>query len=55
VFRASRIPEDSEILLDPLRTGAGPHRSLVVTGAAETGTAIGYFDNVRGVYKNRVS
>jgi hypothetical protein len=54
VFRASRIPEDSEILIDPNRTGAGPHRSLAVTGVPETGTAIGFFDNVRGVYQNRV-
>jgi hypothetical protein len=54
VFRASRIPEDSEILMDPERTGAGPHRSLAVAGEEGMGTAIGYFDNVRGVYKNRV-
>jgi hypothetical protein len=54
VFKASRIPEDSEILMDPERTGAGPHRSLAVAGEEGTGTAIGYFDNVRGVYKNRV-
>lgn len=54
VFRASRIPEDSEILLDPERTGAGPHRGLIAAGADRTGIAIGYFDNVRGVYKNRV-
>jgi hypothetical protein len=55
VFKASRIPEDSEILLDPERTGSGPHRGLIAAGGNETGTAIGYFDNVRGVYKNRVA
>ncbi len=54
VFKASRIPEDSEILLDPERTGAGPHRGLAVAGEEGTGIALGYFDNVRGVYKNRV-
>ena len=54
VFKASRIPEDSEILMDPERTGAGPHRSLGVAGEEGTGIAIGFFDNVRGVYKNRV-
>jgi hypothetical protein len=55
VFGGSLVPEDSEILLDPERTGAGPNRSLVVycdEGAAGT---VGYFDNVRAVYENRLA
>ena len=54
VFRVSRIPEDSELLLDPNRTGAGPHRSLLNVGDEGPGTSIGYYDNVRGVYRNRI-
>lgn len=52
---ASRIPEDSAILIDPQRTGLGPHRSLMVTGEKGTGTIIGRFDNVRAVYQNRIA
>jgi hypothetical protein len=54
-IRASRIPEDSAILIDPQRTGLGPHRSLMVTGEKGTGTIIGRFDNVRAVYQNRIA
>lgn len=54
-LRASRIPEDSAILIDPSRTGLGPHRSLVVNRDAYAGQAVGYFDNVRAVYKNRIA
>jgi hypothetical protein len=54
VLVASRIPEDSEILLDPTRTGLGPHRSLVLSKDASTGEAVGCFDNVRAVYQDRV-
>jgi hypothetical protein len=54
-LRASRIPEDSMILIDPSRTGLGPHRSLVVSRDGYTGEAIGYFDNVRAVYRNRIA
>jgi hypothetical protein len=54
-LKASRIPEDSAILIDPQRTGLGPHRSLIVTGQKGTGAIIGRFDNVRAVYSNRIS
>jgi hypothetical protein len=54
VLWASRIPEDSEILLDPTRTGLGPHRSLVLSKDAGIGEAVGCFDNVRAVYQDRV-
>ena len=54
-LRASRVPEDSAILIDPQRTGLGPHRSLIVTGQKGTGLIIGRFDNVRAVYGDRIS
>lgn len=54
VLGASRIPEDSEILLDPRRTGAGPHRSLILTKDTGEGEVVGCFDNVRAVYQDRV-
>ena len=54
-LRASRIPEDSAILIDPSRTGLGPHRSLVVNRDGYTGEAVGCFDNVRAVYRNRIA
>jgi hypothetical protein len=53
--KASRIPEDSAILIDPSRTGLGPHRSLVVIRDGYEGDAFGYFDNVRAVYRDRIS
>jgi hypothetical protein len=52
---ASRIPEDSAILIDPARTGLGPHRSLIVTRDGYEGDAYAYFDNVRGRYNNRIA
>jgi len=54
-LKASRIPEDSAILIDPARTGLGPHRSLVVIRDGYEGDAYGYFDNVRARYKNRIA
>jgi hypothetical protein len=54
-LKASRIPEDSAILIDPSRTGLGPHRSLVVTRDGYEGEAYGYFDNVRAVYRDRIA
>jgi hypothetical protein len=53
--KASRIPEDSAILIDPARTGLGPHRSLVVNRDGYEGDAYGYFDNVRAVYRDRIA
>jgi len=54
ILRASRIPEDSAILIDPNRTGWGPQRSLIVTSEEGEGDSIGYFNNVRAVYRNRI-
>jgi hypothetical protein len=54
-LRASRIPEDSAILIDPARTGLGPHRTLVVTRDGYEGDAYGYFDNVRARYNSRIA
>jgi len=53
-FKVSLFPEDSPILLDPERTGLGPHRSLVVYSEEGSVNAVGYFDNVRAVYKDRI-
>jgi hypothetical protein len=55
VLKASRIPEDSAILIDPTRTGLGPSRSLIVAGQKGTGVSIGRFDNVRCVYRDRIA
>jgi hypothetical protein len=55
ILKASLFPEDSALLLDPERTGLGPHRSLTVYAAKGTDTAVGLFDNVRAVYENRIS
>jgi hypothetical protein len=55
LLRASRIPEDSAILIDPDRTGLGPHRGLVVSQDSYEGETVGYFDNVHAVYKNRIA
>jgi hypothetical protein len=52
---ASRIPEDSAILIDPDRTGLGPHRSLIVSRDGYSGEAFGRFDNVRARYRNRIA
>ena len=55
MLKASRIPEDSAILIDPSRTGLGPHRSLIVSRDSYDGDAIGYFDNVHARYNNRIA
>ena len=52
---ASRVPEDSAILIVPDRTGLGPHRSLIVSRDGYEGAAFGRFDNVRARYKNRTA
>jgi hypothetical protein len=52
---ATRTPEDSAILLDPSRLGFGPYRSLIISRAWYEGEAFGYFNNVRAVYRNRIS
>jgi hypothetical protein len=55
LLKASEIPVDAEILIDSARLGGGPNRSLIVSKEAELGNAIAYFDNIRAVYKDRVS
>ncbi len=52
---AWRVPEDSAILIDPERTGLGPHRSLVVGRDAYEGEAAARFDNVRARYRDRIA
>lgn len=52
---ASRVPEDSAILIDPDRTGLGPHRSLIVNRNGYEGEAYAQFDNVRARYRNRIA
>ncbi len=55
ILLASEIPEDSELLLDSARTGAGPTRIISVNNEEENRTSVAFFDNVRAVYKNRIS
>jgi len=54
ILRGSEIPEDAELLLDPRRTGWGPNRLLIIYAEQADGESIGFFDNVRAVYKNRI-
>ena len=54
VLLSSTIPEDSDVILDPKRTGAGPSRVLTVGTNQDGQSAVFYFDNVRAVYKNRI-
>ena len=51
---ASTIPEDSDVVLDRQRTGAGPSRILTVGTNQNQKSAVAYFDNVRAVYRNRI-
>jgi hypothetical protein len=51
----SEIPEDAELLLDPKRTGWGPNRLLIIYAEQADGESIGFFDNVKAVYKNKIS
>ncbi len=54
VLKFSSIPEDSDVVLDPRRTGAGPSRILTVGTEIDKQSAVAYYDNVRAVYKDRV-
>jgi hypothetical protein len=55
ILKETEIPIDSEILLDPNRTGWGPDRLLINFVLEAGGESVAYFDNVRGVYRNRIS
>jgi len=55
VLKETETPEDSEILLDPARTRYGPTRFLIIYAEQADGECLAYFDNVRAVYKNRLS
>ena len=50
----SEVPEDAELLLNPLRTGTGPDRFLRLNVDIPEGESIAFFDNVKGVYNNRI-
>ena len=52
---ASSVPEDSEILLDPNRIEFGPSRSFEFANREIGKSAIAYIDNVKAVYRNRIS
>jgi hypothetical protein len=54
-LKETEIPEDSELLLDPGRTRYGPTRFLIIYAEQADGESIACFDNVRAVYKNRLS
>jgi hypothetical protein len=55
VLKETEIPEDSELLFDPARTRYGPTRFLIIYAEQAEGESIACFDNVRAVYKNRLS
>lgn len=55
ILKETEIPEDSELLLDPARTEYGPTRFLIIYAEQADGECSACFDNVRAVYKNRVS
>jgi len=55
VLLSSTIPEDSDVILDPQRTAVGPSRILTVGTSQDQKSAVACFDNVRAVYKNRIS
>ncbi len=55
VLKASDIPEDAALLLDPARTGSGPNRNLAVFREKGSGDVVALFDNIKAVYKNRIS
>jgi hypothetical protein len=55
VLKETEIPEDSELLLDPARTEYGPTRFLIIYAEEAEGESVAFFDNVRAVYKNRLS
>jgi hypothetical protein len=50
----SEVPEDSGLLLNPERTGAGPHRFLRLCVTTPEGESFALYDNVRAVYLNRI-
>ncbi len=54
-LRETEIPLDAELLLDPTRTGWGPHRLLVVFTEQATGECLGFFDNIKAVYRDRIN
>jgi hypothetical protein len=55
ILKEAEIPQDSEILLNPERTGWGPNRLLVNYLLEEGGQGVVYYDNVKGVYRNRIT
>jgi len=54
ILKETEIPEDSELLLDPSRTGWGPNRLLINFLLEAGGESVAIFDNVNGVYRNRI-
>ena len=49
------MPEDSQLLLDRERTGAGPLRWLrLANSEMPEGESVAFFDNVKAVYRNRI-
>ncbi len=53
-LRASVIPEDAALLLDPSRTGVGPKRILNVSTHEKGKTSVAFFDNIRAAYNDRI-
>ncbi len=55
VLKGTEFPVDSELLLDPNRTGWGPNRLLINYVVEADGEGVVFFDNIKGVYRNRIS
>jgi hypothetical protein len=55
ILKETEIPLDSELLLDPSRTGWGPNRLLINFVLEAGGEGVAFFDNVKAVYRNRIS
>jgi len=55
VLKGTEFPIDSELLLDPNRTGWGPNRLLINYVVEADGEGVVFFDNIKGVYRNRIS
>jgi hypothetical protein len=54
-LKETEIPLDAGLLLDPNRTGWGPHRLFVVFAEQADGECLGFFDNIKAVYRDRIS
>jgi hypothetical protein len=55
IEKFSEIPKDSTILIDPGRTEFGPSRSFGISSDEASRKTKALLDNVKAVYRNRIS